>query len=174
MKKVFFVLIAFLLFFTTNNLTHSEEKTILFHSTTSGYCAEVIQVIEENNHIETLNIQMIEASEDGARELFRSSLEECNLDPDRGGYPTLYHNGECSVGSVNAINTLNVLAGIETNTELENTNTEDVTDRTLDEVLIETEETEVVPRPFSQYVLMIIGPALLIGLGYIMIKKLNL
>lgn len=180
MKKTLLFLIAFFLFSTTT--LYSEEKIILFHSETCGYCKDVIEVIEKHNLMDVLNLEMVEESEEGAAELFANSLEECDIDPSRSGYPTLYHNGECSIGSYNAIVTLLSFAGIEDpdfeDIEIEEGITEidqEETARILkDLAVLEQEETEREPRPFWHFVVMVIGPAILVGIAYFMIKKLNL
>ncbi len=173
MKKFFCFLLALCIFFTTKNILLANDEIILFHSHTCGYCKEVFDEIEEKKLEEALDIKMVESGDDGASELFAQKQEECGLNPDRGGYPTLYHNGDCSVGSVNTIKTLSTLAGIET--EAEEQQEEDASDRTLQDVaFLEPEKIEKKPRPFSHYIVMILGPIGLISLGYFMIKKLNL
>jgi hypothetical protein len=185
MKKLLLSVIALTIFFSFHNTTKAQEDLILFHSDSCGYCKQVFNAIEENDLLEILDIYIIETSEDGFKDLFRASLEECGRDPDRGGYPTLYHNGECSVGSEETINTLLTLAGIVENDEEEITTEEETMVeeeideeeevRTLEEVTpIQENQTEVEPRPFSHILMIILGPALLIALGYFMIKKLNL
>ncbi len=172
------------------NLTNANEGLILFYSETCGYCKQVLQVIEENNLEEILDLEMIEANEEGFKEIFAVALKDCGRDPDRGGYPTLYHNGNCSIGATNSIETLLELAdatktgesnqedvlGDDTNLTDEKNEEEEVEEeRTLEEITHqEDERIEPVPRPFTHILMIIIGPALLIALGYYMIKKLNL
>lgn len=184
MKKTIFLLISFVIFLNVFNIVKGaeEEKLILFHSETCGYCKDVIEVIEKHNLMEILNLEMVEASEEGAAELFANSLEECDIDPNRSGYPTLYHGGECSIGSYNAIVTLLQSAGIEDpdfeETEIDNDVTQieqGETFRILEDLaILEQEDTEREPRPFWHYIVMIIGPAILVGITYFMIKKLDL
>jgi hypothetical protein len=178
MKKIIIFLIAVFFFSLNYTITNAQDNIIIFYSNSCGYCKDLFEAIEEEKIDEILEIQRIEASEEGFQEIFTQSLEECDLDPNKGGYPTLYHNGECSVGSLNAINTLFELAGIEKNedvieSETENQIAETEEDRTLSEV-DETEDFEIPKRPFWQILAMLVGPAILVGIAYFMIKKLNL
>ena len=180
MKKALMVLITISLFFLLNyTTTNAQDNIILFHSNSCGYSKDLILAIEEADINEILEIEMMEASQEDFDEVFNKSLGECNIERSKAGFPTLYHNGECSVGSLNAMDTLLTLAGIDTEEEIteeeitesqQMTPTEEV--RTLSEV--EQEVFEVEPRPFWQILVMFIGPAILIGLAYFMIKKLNL
>ena len=175
MKKTIIVLIAISTFFLHYTVIKSQDNIILFHSDTCGYCKDLLAAIEESDLEEILEIKMIEANEEGFDELFASSLEECDIDRSRAGFPTLYHNGDCSIGSLNSINTLLELAGIDTQTieDEENnqiTELEEVT--TLQDVTETVEETP--SRPFWHILAMLIGPAILLGIVYMMIKKLNL
>ena len=159
-----------------HNFINAEDEIILFHCNTCSNCTQVLEVIEENDLKNVLNINIIKIDDEDFNEIFRSALEDCGKDPNRGGHPTLYHNEECSVGRISVINTLLDLAGIEMleGEEIEKVD-EDVTN--LEEemaTLEEIEEFEREPRPFTHILIMIIGPALLIALGYYMIKKLNL
>lgn len=177
MKKIVLGLMLSFFFLTAHNSIQANEELILFHSDTCGYCDQVIDVVEEHNLKEILGLKMIERSEEDFEEIFTSSLEECGLDPNRGGYPTLYHNGECSTGSISAVSTLLDLAGIEIEEEEyeKDSDEEDKTPANLDQTEEEEkEEFEPEPRPLSHIFIMIIGPILLIGLGYFMIRKLNL
>ena len=179
MKKALMVLITISLFFLNYTTTNAQDNIILFHSNSCGYSKDLIMAIEEADIDEILEIEMMEASQEDFDEVFNKSLGECDIERSKAGFPTLYNNGECSVGSLNAMNTLLTLAGIDINEEItdevieENqqmTPTEEI--RTLSE--IEQEVLEIEPRPFWQILVMFIGPAVLIGLAYFMIKKLNL
>ncbi len=176
MKKFLAVLITMSLFFFHYTTINAQDNIILFHSNSCGYSKDLIMAIQEAEIDEILTIEMVEASEEDFDEIFNKSLEECNIQRSRAGFPTLFHNGDCSVGSLNALNTLFDLAGIERNEEFEEQDIEQMTEieeiRTLSE--IEQEVFEVEPRPFWQILVMLIGPAILIGLAYFMIKKLNL
>ncbi len=173
-------LIACILFVAISLMTHTlanaQDEIILFHSDTCPHCTEVLKVIEENELNDVLDINIIERDDDGFNEIFRESLEDCGRDPDRGGYPTLYHNGECSVGRISVVNTLLDLAGIEIPEEEKNEEIDEDVTVVEEEMrpLEEVEEFEREPRPITHILMMIIGPALLIALGYYMIKKLNL
>ncbi len=175
MKRIVLGFMLSFFFLTALNSIQANEDIILFHSDTCGHCAEVIEVINEHNLKEVLGLSMIERNEEGFSEIFTNSLEECGLNPDRGGYPTLYHNGECSTGSISVIDTLLDLAGIEVQSEEEKDEEDKVDTTPADlEQTVEEEEFEPEPRPLSQILIMIVGPILLIGLGYFMIRKLNL
>jgi len=181
MKYIIGFVIFTTVFLFLNISVKAQDEIIFFHSDTCPYCTEVLEVIEENDLEEVLNIKIIERNDEGFSEIFIKSLEDCGMDPDRGGFPTLYHNGECSVGKINAVDTLLALAGIEV---LDEEMEEDEVDVDEDMTVIEEEEREVFPleiqeferepRPITHILMIIIGPALLIGLGYYMIKKLNL
>lgn len=172
MKYLTTYILFFVISLFTYGLINAQDEIILFHSDSCPHCTEVLKVIEENDLNDALNINIIERDDDGFNEIFRESLEDCGRDPDRGGYPTLYHNGECSVGRISVVNTLLDLGGIEI---IEEENEEVEADITIvEEENEEVEEYERDPRPFTHILMMIIGPALLIALGYYMIKKLNL
>lgn len=170
--KLFALILSFL-FFLNYSSVNAQDEIILFYSDTCNYCKEVFTAIEEENLDEKLEIHMANSDEDGFRDLFTRSLEECGLNPDRGGYPTLYHNGDCSVGSTNIIATLYELGEIDVEIDEDENDDERVTfaEENNDN---EVEIREPEPRPFSHYIVMIVGPAILLALGYFMIRKLNL
>ncbi len=175
MKKISKIILTIVLFSFFYTLTNAQDNIILFHSNNCAYCKDLIAGIEEKNLNEILDIQMLEASEEGFQEIFYKSLDECEINREKAGYPTLYHDGECSVGSLNAMNTLLELAGIE-NTEVVDEENEQITEaeeiRTLSDITLEEEEIE--PRPIWEFIAMLVGPLALIGLTYFIIKKLNL
>ncbi len=174
MKLTILTLISIILFLTNSTLTKAEENIVLFYSDTCEYSNEVFEAIEEEELDEQVEIYMVEAGEDGFNDFLRSSLEDCDLNPDRGGYPTLYHDGECSVGAPSVIASLYELADIEfENEQKDDTDEERLTPMEMEETS-EAEKQEVEPRPFYHYILMVLGPIGLIALGYSMIKKLNL
>ncbi len=161
MKPFILTLVSTFLFLTSHNLVMAQGDVIFFYSDRCEDCDEVIEVVEERNLEEELDLYIIKEDDDDFKDIFDSALAECGLDSDTESKPVLYYGGECSVGTTDVIATLNELADIEKN-ETEDEEEEITVNETLES------------RPFYHYIIMIIGPAILIILGYSMIKKLNL
>lgn len=181
MKKPITLSLFLIILLSSLNFANAEDEIILFYSNDCEYSREVKELIQENDLENNLDLKMVEENDENFTEIFREALENCEKDPDRGAYPTLYNNGECIVGASSIVDTLYTLADIERDDEeIRVEEGEDMTlveeERTLEEIfpVQETEEFVPEPRPFYHYILIIVGPALLIWLGYYMIKKLNL
>ncbi len=160
MKPLVLTLVSAFLFLTSQNLVMAQGDVIFFYSNACKDCDEVVEVVEEGNLEEELDFYIIKEDDEDFKDIFDSALAECELDSDIESEPVLYYGGDCTFGATEVITTLNELADFEKK-EIENEQEE--------AAAIERES-----RPFYHYIIMIIGPAILIVLGYSMIKKLNL
>ena len=185
LRYIFIFLVAFLL---TNNVSKAEEEIILFLSDTNEESIQIVETIEEKKLNKILNILIVEVNDDNFEEITTELSEDCDWEAGRDVFPTLYYNEECTTGVSNITNTLDVLAETASSNEedesqeiIDENDEEDIKksqeeekERTLDEVVDIQEKPEPEKRPFYHYIIMVIGPALFLGLGYFMIKKLNL
>jgi glutaredoxin len=177
MKKVFFgIFFSFLLLITFKTVSAQENEIIFFYSNTCPYCHDVLEVIDTYNLEESLNMELLEASQEGVRDKFYEHLELCGLGTNQAGYPTLYYNGKCSVGSNNNINVLFNLAGISSEQEIEETeeieNTTEVEEDEEEER--EIQNIEIPRRSIWVTLAMFIGPIVMVVIAWLIIKKLNL
>lgn len=162
MKKIYICILSILFLICSLTNIKAEDEIILFYSDSCPHCHEVLDFLDENE----LEIILYEENDEGFEKIYREHLDICNIQEDQAGYPTIYHNEECSFGKTNNIELLSNILDIK-GEKIE-------TNENEDEEKINIVEFKKEPLPIHIIISMFIGPALFIYITYMIIKKLNL